>query len=106
MACQRGGAVTWRQSSKRGVGVGGLGGKGVPGANADAAARDGRKSAARELGGGAFLAGETKARAEACHAGGQRRRHGGKSAWAGALGYLRHNLGVREALDLRTCVRG
>ena len=31
------------------------------GANADIAARDGRESAARELGGGAFLAGETKA---------------------------------------------
>jgi hypothetical protein len=61
MACRLGGAVTWRQSSKRGVGVGGLGGKGVPGANADEAARDGRESAARKLGGGAFLAGETKA---------------------------------------------
>ncbi len=53
-----------------------------------------------------FSRARPKLRAEACHAGGQRRRHGGKSAWAGALGYLRHNLGVREALVLRTSVRG
>jgi hypothetical protein len=87
-ACRRGGAETWRQSSERGVGDGELGGKGVPGANADAAARDGCGAKAQQGSseGAHFSRARPKLRAEACHAGGHRRRHGGKSAWAGALG--------------------
>ena len=89
MACRRGGAETWWQSSERGVGVGGLGVKGIPGANADAAARDGRESAARELGGGAFLAGETverggeeRRRKEAVERGcGEAEERGGGERW-------------------------